>query len=154
MPGSLKFTFQDYSREKSNITFYTDDVTNANLDTIDTLSSALKSAIDGVTLGNINKRVLNAIDAVEDPGPSTDPLSGREAKWRLILQDSVTGEQFFPEIPCADFSGTKLQTNSDQANLSDAAWVSLKGAIDGNYNSPNTGNSLLLIGATRVGRNL
>lgn len=155
MPGKVSFSFSDFSGEKSNVSFETDDITSANIDTVASLNGALTTALQGVTLGNINKRTFFADDAVVEAGNPPEGAAQREMKWRVELADSVTGERIYREIPTADISITALLVaGTDLADMAHAAWVSLKGAIDGNYNNPKTGNSLLVIGARLVGRNL
>lgn len=155
MAGVVTFRFADRKGEKSSVAFNTDDITNATLDGIEALIGALTTALQGVTLGNINTRSLKASETVVEAGNPTVAAAQRECKWRLQLADSVTGELLYREIPTADLTNDALFTSGgDSANMSNAAWVSLKSAIDGNFNSPKTGNSLLLLGAEFVGRNL
>lgn len=155
MPGEVGFTFADFSGEKSTVAFETDDITSANIDAVAALNGALTTALQGVTAGNINKRRFLADDTVVTAGNPASAIAQRELKWLLNLADSVTGEIIHREVPTPDISdATLLIAGTDQADMADAAWVSLKSAIDGNYNNPKTGNSLLLLGATLVGRNL
>jgi len=155
MPGSVGFTFQDFSGEKSTVAFETDDVNAGNIAAISSLNGALTTALQGITAGNINKRRFLADDAVVTAGAPGSAIAQRELKWLLNLVDSVTGEVIHREVPTADVSDTTLLVaGTDLADMADAAWVSMASAIDGNYNNPKTGNSLTLTGARLVGRNL
>lgn len=152
--GKINLSFKDYSDEGSSVSFFTDTINAGNLAAQTTLMNALVTAIEGLTLGKIVRETLVAIDTDNGNTPASDVNSQRERKWLLRMADSVTGETVTASIPCADLSGGHLVTNSDLADMSNADWVALKSAIDGNYNNPETGNSLVLLSAKKVGRNL
>jgi hypothetical protein len=154
MPGKINLSFKDYSDEGSSVAFYTDDITAGNLAAQTALMDALVTAVEGLTLGKIVRETLLAIDTDNGDTPASDVNSQRERKWLLRMVDSVTGDTVTATIPCADLAGGHLATNSDVADMTNADWVSLKSAIDGNYNNPATGNSLTLQSAKKVGRNL
>lgn len=156
MAGQVVFTFRDAAGQKSTVSFDTDDVTGANIATIQSLYGALTTALQGVTVGNINsRRFLAAVDTPAAGIPS-DLMARREIKWELRLADSVTGDILYREVPTPDISTASalVIAGTEEADMSASEWVSLKSAIDGNYNNPATGNSLLLLGARLVGRNL
>lgn len=154
MPGEVQIQFRDYSDESSHTSFETDDITAANIDTVETLAASLITAIQGVVAGSVRSRRTVLDTTIVDAGLPATAVAQREVRWRLELADSVTGERIYRELATANLADIDLfAANSDDANMSDAAWVSLKSAIDGNYNNPKTGNSILLIGATLVGRN-
>lgn len=153
--GYAAYTFADYSGEKSNCSFDFGPINAGTHDAIVALIGALTTALGGVTLGNINKEAIFLSDQVIDAGNPASPVAQRELKWRLKLVDSVTGLAIFREVPTADISDVDLLVaGSDLANLSDAAWVSVKSAIDGNVKHPVSGNGVLLTEARLVGRNL
>lgn len=152
MAGKVTFKFKDYAGQTSSFQLTTDDVTAGNLATIQSQMGALQTAVEGVSRGRIANEVLLANDTDNGQAPASDPLARRENKWLLRLSDSVTGEILLRELPTADL--TLTVANGEDADMTDAAWVALKSAIDGNYNNPETGNSLLLLGAKFVGRNL
>lgn len=155
MPGEVVFTFKDYANKSSTISFTTDDVNAGNIAAITSLNGALQTALEGVTLGNIATRRFLADAAVVTPGLPAAPAAQRKLKWLLRLTDSVTGELVFRELPTADVDTAGLLVpGTEEADMSAGPWVSLKSAIDGNYNNTDSGNSLLLIGATLKGRNL
>lgn len=152
MPGKVSFKFKDHSGESSTFSLSTDDITALNLEAVEALRAALKTALEGVTVGRIANETMLAVAIDNGQAPAGNALAVRELKWLLMLNDSVTGELLHRELATPDL--TKVQANTDFANMSDAAWISLKGAIDGNYNNPETGNSLILTGARLVGRNI
>ena len=154
MAGKYSLKFWDYSKEASTVAFYTDAVNAGSIAAIDALNSALQAAIASLTLGNVATETFVA--EVVDNGQNypSDVNAQRERKWLLHMVDSVTGEAVTATIPTADLSGGHLVANSDIADMTNADWVALKSAIDGNYNNPETGNSLTLQSAEKVGRNL
>lgn len=152
MAGKVSFKFKDHAGQSSTFALATDDVNAGNLATITTQMGALKTAIEGVTLGRVANETLLAINTDNGQTAASDPIARREMKWLLRLVDSVTLETLTRELPTAD--PTLTTANGEEADMADAAWVSLKGAIDGIFNNPETGNSLLLVGAKFVGRNI
>lgn len=152
MAGKITYKFKDHSGESSYFNLTTDDITGANYDSVDTLNGALLTALGGVTVGRVANETFLGEATDNGQAAASNPLAMRELKWRLTLVDSVTGETLYRELPTPDV--TLVVANTDMADMADAAWVSLKSAIDGNYNNPETGNSLLLTGAQIVGRNL
>lgn len=155
MPGEVTLTWKDYSGESSVTGFGTRTATNANFDAITGEISALLAALQGVTLGNIQRtRFVAQINDVT-PGSAASPTAQREMKWLLQLEDDVTGEVIQREIPTADIATAGLLVpGTDQADITNAAWVAVKTAIEGNFKNPRTGNDITLIGAILVGRNL
>jgi hypothetical protein len=152
MPGKVGFTFRDFAKQTSRFELSTDDVTAANLAAIEAQRGALKTALNALTRGVFARETLLAVD-IEDAGVSSDEEASREVKWLLRLQDSVTGEQLTRELPTALLTG-HLVAGTEDANMAHADWVALKSAIDGNYINPETNNSLFLVSAKKVGRNL
>lgn len=155
MPAQGKYMVKqwDYSQEGTTVAFYTDVANAGNIAAITALNAALLTAIQDLTLGNVAQETFVA--TIDDNGANypSDVNAQRERKWKLNMVDSVTGEKVTATIGCADLSGGHLQAGSDLANMAHADWVALKAAIDGNYNNPETGNSLILQSAQKVGRN-
>jgi hypothetical protein len=153
MAGKVGLTFKDYAGQTSRFELATDDITAGNLVAQTALMDALITAVGGLTRGRITRETMLAIDTDNGNASSSDPEASRELKWLLRLSDSVTGETLFRELPTAELTGN-LAANSEEADMAAASWVSLKSAIDGNFNNPETGNSLILVSAKKVGRNL
>jgi hypothetical protein len=155
MPSIGRFTFADYSDEKSTVEFTYDQATAANFDAIVGHISGALNALEDLTLGNVNKTTFVAQVNDVDLGPAGTPSAQRELKWLLEFQDSVTGGRFQREVPTADIvTAGLLIPNSDVADLTATEWVALKTALDGNIRSNTTGNTATLTGARLVGRNL
>ena len=152
MAGKITITFKDHAGQSSTFNLPTDDVNAGNLAAIQALNSALVSALEGVTLGNVVRIAFLADFDEPTEASASSKFARRENKWLLRLVDSVTGENITRELPTADLALTTL--NGEDADMASAAWIALKSAIDGNYNNPELPNSLTLVGAKFVGRNL
>jgi hypothetical protein len=153
MAGKVRLSFKDYAGQSSAFELATDDITAANLVAQTALMDALVTAVEALTRGKIVRETMLAIDTDNGNSSASDVEASRELKWLLKLQDSVTLETLYRELPTALLTG-HLSVGTENADMAQADWVSLKSAIDGNYNNPETGNSLLLISAKKVGRNL
>jgi len=155
MAGEAQFRYQDFSQEKSVATFGTRQATSANFDTITAEISSLLAALQGITVGNVNTTRFVAQANSVTPGAPASPSAQRELKWLMQLTDDSTGAKIQREVPTADIvTAGLLIAGTDQADLSDAAWVAVKAAIDGIFINPDTGNTVTLVGARLVGRNI
>jgi hypothetical protein len=155
MAGEAQFSVQDFSQEKSSASFVTRQATSANFDAIAAEIAALLAAIQGVITGNVNKtRFVAQVNTVDAGAPAT-PSAQREMKWLLQLQDDSTGSYIQREVPTADITTAGLLiAGTDVADLTNAAWVAMAAAIDGIFLNPATGNTVSLVGARLVGRNI
>ena len=154
MAGEVKFSIRDQSDETSTTGLQTRQATNANFDTIVLECDALQTALDSLTLGVISRRRFTAqVNDISGALPAS-PWAQRELKWLVEMVDTV-GERATMEIPAADLSdGSILVSGTDQADMSHAAWVAFKAAVDGIFEHRATGNTLTVISARLVGRNL
>lgn len=155
MPSKIQFSYRDYSDEASNVEFTLAQGTAANFDALVAQKDAIRTALQGVTLGNIEyERFIAQVNDV-DNGPAGTPSAQREMKWLLEFVDDVNGGRFTREIPTADIvTAGLLVANTDLADLSAAAWVAVKAAVDGIIRNNATGNTGTLVAARLVGRNL
>lgn len=155
MPSFVKFVFRDYSDETSLAEFTLDQGTAGNFDALVTQKNAIRTALQGITLGNIDHETFIAQKNDVDNGPAGTPTAQREMKWLLEFIDDVSGGRFQREIPTADIvTAGLLVANTDIADLSAAEWVAMKAAVDNIVRSNMTGNTATLVGARLVGRNL
>lgn len=162
MPGMLSLTYLDYSREKASFTLNTVTPTAANLGTLTTQVNNLVAAIDGITDGVLNKRILT----VKVPGSAVYPASPeaqREKKWLVSYTDVTTnlaagvtnpllGASFTSELPTA-LLASNLQVNSDYAELSGGAMGDFVTAFEAFARSPS-GGAVQVNSVKYVGRNL
>lgn len=165
MPGRLGFTMLDYSREKAHFSFPTGEVTAVSLPDLLTEVGALRTAIEGITLGVVSDERLSVFDTNLTNVPPASELAQIEAAW-LVQYEDVT--EFFDDpvnaipnegfakvftltIGTADIVG-RLQTNSDLANLANAGIAAFVTAFEETARSPYGGN-VNVLKITYVGRN-
>lgn len=155
MAGKVVLRYKDYAGQTSNFEFFTDDITDANLDTISTQVDAVVTAIESLSLGNLNVQQLVAEYDEVSSAKASSPASRRELKWLLTFVDTVDGHSETRELPCVDVTDSTLFSASDgeDANLANAQWTSFESAIEAVIKS-STGNSMSFTGARLVGRNI
>lgn len=167
MPGRLGFTMIDYSREKSGFSLATGEVTAVSLPDLLTEVGALRTAIEGITLGNVHKESLNVFDTVLTNAPPASALAQVESAWLVLYEDILPffddpvnaipnegfGRQFTMAIPTAEIAtATRLQANSDLANLAEAGMAAFVTAFEETARSPY-GGTVNIVEIRHVGRN-
>lgn len=166
MAGYGGFTFLDHNGEKSNISFYTGNVTAVSLPGLLTQFGALRTAIEGITLGTVSQEELSVFRTKLSNTIPSDENAQRERKWLVVYEDA---QQFFDppvnaipnegyrrifnvELPTALLTG-QLLPNSDEADLTTTEMAAFVTAFEAVARSPygGTTNVLKLVA---VGRNL
>lgn len=155
MAGRMGFTLLDYSREKSSVSFATEDVTAGTIAGLLTDTGTLRSAIEGVTLGVVNKETLTVFDTVLSNEPPTNPLAQVESAWLVVYEDVSEysdppanvvpndgfGKLFTMSIGTADIAAAgRLLPESDKADLTETGMAALVSAIEDVVRSPYGGN--------------
>jgi len=144
-------TYRDYGNpgEKSSFRLFVTTLTAANLVAQQTLITDLWTAIEGVVLGNIAKRVVTVSETSPDDTEVTDPLAQRENKWLMRYHDT-SGRKFTAEIPTADLA--QLTLGTEFMDLSAGAGNTLKAAFEAVVVSPTDASAVVLDSAQFVGR--
>lgn len=152
MGSEVTFTYQDYSREKSNVRFKITTMTAANFDATNTAINALSTAILALQPENSlqSKRVASANNFITR-SPAADAGTQREMKWLAIFEDSTLHTLFRHEIPQADPS--LLGSNSDYLDLSAGVGQAFKTAAEAVVKSP-ADNACVLLSVQFVGKRL
>jgi len=167
MPQGGNFTWKDFDKETSNWSFHTGAVTAVSLPGLLTQFGALRAALANITIGTITKEQQTVFETRLANAPPADPNAQRERKWLLTYEDNQPffdppvnaipnegfGRVITTEIPTADFTGTHLLPNTDQANLADAEIAAFVAAYEAIARSPY-GGTVNVLGLTAVGRNL
>jgi hypothetical protein len=100
-------TLTDYSGERTTVTVNSATLNSANFDTEQTAWTTLRTAIQGLTLGNTYSHSLSQVLNVTTlPAPS--PLAQRENKWLVTYADTVTGKRYQMEIGTAELDNGHL----------------------------------------------
>lgn len=129
----------DYSLEPSHNRITIVQLTAGNVVATLALLDTLLAAMQAITLGQAAKSRVIYRSQAEDTVKPTDPLAQRENKWLVVYHDTVTAKKYRLEIPTAELAGTKLQTNSDMANLADVQIAAFVTAFQAVAKDPDTG---------------
>ena len=156
--SSFTVSQTDYDGEVTSTSVLTTQLTTANAAVELPKLATLKTAIDGISLGTVNKTVtVWETLPISAPGvrPS-DQNAQRETKWLIRYYDTTTFREFSAEVGCADLS--LLSENKNAINLLDGQapasgpFADFKTAFEACVSSPD-GNAVKLIEAMHVGRN-
>lgn len=151
------FSWHDYDGEPTRMTVNTVEITAANLDAQATLATALRTALNGITIGVVEQAVIT--DSIWDNvSPTTDPFGQREIKWTIISQDTAGNKFKSNEVPTADLS---LLENGDKyiiknGNVSVVTGAAAVEAFKDAYEAfalSNAGLALTIIDMYQSGRN-
>jgi len=145
--SNIRFNVKDNSNENSTFKIAVDDaISDANI-------TALRDAIDGVSIGTVGQTYLD-LSVAKDAGSQAlpaSPFAQRETKWLASYTDDVTGEAYKKEVPCADLS--LIVAGTQAMNIAAGAGLTFKTQWDALVKSRD-GNATTLQGAIHVGRNL
>lgn len=158
--GGLTFGFLDYDRETGSTNIQTGAVTAVSLPGLLTQIGNLRTAIQNIVVGTIKSESLYAFRTTLSNAAPADPQAQRERVWVVHYEDVTAffddpvnsipnegfGKNFTVAIPTADFSGTHLQTNSEDANLADPEISAFVTAFEALARSPYGGS----VNVTRI----
>lgn len=163
--GQGSFSFIDYDREPSSMTFWTGVITAGNLPGVLTQFGNLRTAIDGISLCTISRESLKVFETNLSRTKPTNKLAQREEKWLVVYADNTAyfdaptnsipnegfGKIFSVEIPGADLS--QLVTDSNLLNVGTGTpGETFVNAFQTLAKSPHGGTPLVLE-IRHVGRN-
>lgn len=148
--GEYTLTFRDYDRELSRVTFPIPDLVEANITAQLALDATLRTAVAGITLGNIIRLTTVAVVAPQEDIPATDQNAQRERKWLVLYHDDQTFVKGRVTIPCAN--AELLTGNSAELVTSSGAGQTFKNAFVAAVPGPS-GNASVVDRVILVGRN-
>lgn len=128
-------------------------LTPANVAANETLVGNLRTALQGLILGQQAQATIiyNRTEVSADPAASA--LAQRENKWLCRYHDATTNQNFQASFGTADL--TKKVTNKEYVDLSAGAGLAFKTAFEAIVVSPaDASHSVVLDSVTFVGRNL
>jgi hypothetical protein len=151
--GGLTYSFLDYDRESASTNLQTGAVTAVSLPGLLTQIGALRTAIGNIVVGTISGESLYAFRTRLSNAPPADPQAQRERVWVVHYEDVTAffddpvnaipnegfGKNFTIAIPTADFSGTHLLANSEDADLTDTEMAAFVTAFEAIARSPYGG---------------
>lgn len=150
MPGKLNLTYVDYSGETSTVGIHFPTLTAGNFAAQETLMDDLVTAINGVSLGNLQKDARHADEQKFAVSNAVNPFAQRELKWLVRCRDANGNPAGF-EIPCADLA--LLSPNTDKLDITTPEGAALVAAINAGARS-NDGEVLTFVEAVVVGRSI
>lgn len=154
MPHLSQFTFLDYSGEKSRVELYNGAITAASIAGYLTDFGALRTALEGITLGVVHQEAWVGDRTLLSNTPPTNPFAQRELKWRVVYTGNTSGKLFSIEIPTADPTG-RLLDQSDFADLTETGMAAFVSAFEGIARSPDNDTENVTVQSVQlVGRNL
>lgn len=164
MVGHGSITLIDYDAEVAASSFYTGDVTAVSLPGLLTQFGALRTAIEGITLGVTRQEALKVFDTRLSNSKPSDKEAQRETKWLVVYEDNLPFfddpvnaipnagylKIFTMEIGTADLS--LLNTDSNTMNITSGAGATFKTAFEAIARSPY-GGTVTVRQVQHVGRN-
>lgn len=164
MVGHGSITLIDYDAEVAASSFYTGDVTAVSLPGLLTQFGALRTAIEGITLGVTRQEALKVFDTRLSNSKPSDKEAQRETKWLVVYEDNLPFfddpvnaipnagylKIFTMEIGTADLS--LLNTDSNTMNITSGAGATFKTAFEDIARSPY-GGTVTVRQVQHVGRN-
>lgn len=167
MPGRLSFSIIDYSREKASFSLATGEVTAGTLPGLLTEVGALRTAINGITLGDVSDEALSVFNTNLSNTPAASALAQVESSWLVTFEDNLPffddpvnaipnegfGRLFTMTIPTADIAPAgRLAPNSDEAVLTETNIAAFITAFENTARSPY-GGTINVVSIRFVGRN-
>jgi len=145
-------SYIDFSEEKSTMQYNIGAITALTIAGFLTQNDAFLDAVQNLSLGALVHTSWTGDSTKFSAVPPTDLNAQRERKWRVDFEDTVNLTPGHFEIPVALVTG-QLITGTDKADMTTAEWVALVSAAETLLKS-NDGNSINILGATLVGRNI
>lgn len=163
--GGGAFTFLDYDREPGSMGFSTGPITALTIAAALTQFGALRTAVQGITLGTLSDEILYVNRTRLSNETPTNELARRETKWLVTYEDDTQyfdpptnaipnagyKKVFNSEIPTADIVG-RLKPDMDEADLTDTDVAAFVTAFEALCKSPY-GGAAHVLRITVVGRN-
>lgn len=154
MGGIAQFTMLDYSNEKSSLQIYVGDITAVSLPGFLTDFGALRTAIEGITLGKVQQEAWIGDRTVLDNVPPTDPNAQREVKWLVRYIGDTSGKLYSVEIATAELAGGHLLAGSDFADLAETDMAAFVTAFEDIARTPDDDTETVTVQSIQfVGRN-
>jgi len=126
------------------------DLTSVNIDAQLALLATLKTAVEAIVIGVLDKEQVVAVTTELAAVPPASGLAQREAKW-LVTGVDTQGLNCSIEIPTADL--TLLAAGTKNLSLAAGTGLALKNALDAVWLS-KIGNAVTVSRCIHVGRNI
>lgn len=148
------FTLRDHGGERSSVKIYNGVITAGTLPAYLTQLGALRTALDGITLGTIEKEMWVGDATLLSSALPADANAQRETKWLVRYFDTVTNKKYTFEIPTALLTG-QLVANTGIADLTTTEMAAFVTAFEAIARCPDSDvNAVEISQIIHVGRNL
>lgn len=152
MGSGCTLTFLDYDSEAGTVSVEGREVDDTSFDAVNLEITALRTAIEAVSIGTLRKEVRRMSTDFWAGTPPSDKQAQREKKWNVLYQDGTNFKNFSFEIPCADLTLLDA-TRRGYMDKTLAAYTNLKAAIEAWLRSPY-GNAVTVNDLHYEGRDL
>lgn len=150
--SKIVFTMMDHEEEKSPATIYAGDITAVSLPGFLTDFGALRTAIEGITIGVVHKESWTGDETILSNTPPANGFAQRESKWLVRYRDDVTEEVYRMEIGTADLS--LLPAGEEFLDITAGAGLAFRTAFETIARTPeSSSNTVTVISVQHVGRN-
>jgi len=149
--AKMNLAIVDYDDELSSTSVFVPNLSAGNFAAQGALADAFQAAVEAVSIGELRKVSISAIETKIGAGPAADENAQRELKW-LVRGVSNTGFPVSFEIPCPDKS--LLVVNGGEMDKTTAEWIALKAAAEAYIVSNRLTETVTLVEAVLVGRNI
>lgn len=152
MADQYSITYNDYSNEKSSLSFPVPDIAagGGNWDSVLAGAAAIATAIDAMTLCDNSREALNAVQSIGQDTP-TNPAAQREFGVRVFYLDDTNGKKYHLTIPGPDLANLETNPGSDLLDLTGTLEAAFVTAFEAGAVSPD-GNSVTVWKMVIVGR--
>lgn len=154
--AKANFTLLDVSQEKSTVGVYTGAITAVSLPGFLTEFGALRTAIEGITLGTMHKEQWIGDDTVLSQVPPASPWAHREIKALVSYQGNTSRKVFTIEIPTLDLGAVTVLPGTDRIELEDGGVMeAFVDAFEQIARTPDSDlETVTVLSARVVGRNI
>lgn len=150
------FTIADRGQERSTMTVFNGAITAVSIGGFLTDLGALRTAVDGLSRGTIQKEMWVGDNTILDnTWPAADPEAQREDKLLVTYQGDTSKKLFHVTVPCIDRTKLTFDTKGDGVSISTGAEViAFVTAFEQIARSPDDDEETVTVVSMRfVGRN-
>lgn len=127
-------------------------LTPANVAATETLAGNLLSAIQAITIGANQNKVLTYARTILGASPAASTAAQRENKWLCRYHDATNYKKYVVSLPCADL--TKLVSGSEFLVLTGGDGAAFKTAFEAVVVPPDDSSHTVVLDSVQfVGRN-
>lgn len=153
MAGKANYSIREYGTlgKSSRVGVFIPTLNAGNIAAQLGLVSDLRTAIQGVIVGELQVETVTAQETQVSTDIPTDVHAQRENKWHVKMTETGTGNDVSIEIPCADLD--LLSSNGEDMDTASPEYTALVAALEAVALS-NDGNAVTVNRVYFVGRSI